>query len=119
MKRSMQEGSVPAGDEATEADGDDGRLGAAGQHDVGLTLADVVGGRDKCVVGCCAGGGDRVVGAHKARINTHQRASPAVHDRAAFNQCIAISCGDYCSANGSSFALLLPPGPPHSQSRAL
>lgn len=50
--------SLPACDKAAEADGDDGRLRAAGQHDVGLALADVVSGRHKTVVGRRARGGD-------------------------------------------------------------
>lgn len=39
-----------AGDEAAEADGDDGRLGAADDHQVRVSRADVVGSRDEGVV---------------------------------------------------------------------
>lgn len=37
-------GGAPAGHKAAQAHGDDGRLAAASNHDVGVTVADVVGG---------------------------------------------------------------------------
>ena len=73
---------APAGHEAAEADGDDGRLAAASKHDVRLALADVVGGRDEGVVGRRAGGGDAVVGPHEAVVDCHQRAAPAQPEQA-------------------------------------
>ena len=74
---SSAEETAPAGHKASKADGDDGRLGAANKHDVGLALADVVGSRHEGVVGGGAGRGDGVVGAHEACVNGHQRAAPA------------------------------------------
>lgn len=49
---------------------DEAGLGAAGDDDVSLALAEVVGGGVEAVVGGGAGGGDGIGGAHKASVNS-------------------------------------------------
>lgn len=68
-------GQSAAGNEATQADGDDGSLRATHNHDIGITVADVVGSSHEGVVGGGAGGGDGVVGAHEALVDGQQSAT--------------------------------------------